>query len=87
MSLEGRSILSFNIPIRLYYMILIRNENCYYWPLHLVTGFHILIVPSILFHRSPPQKDICFLRGMSHCSEFFRVHIWANRGILSLQIS
>ena len=26
------------------------NRNCYHWPLHLVTSFHISIVPSILFH-------------------------------------
>ena len=37
------------------------NEKCYYWSLHLVTGFDISIIPSILFHRFSSQKDICFL--------------------------
>ena len=36
--------------------------SSHHWPLHLVNDFHISKVPSILFHRSPSQKDICFLQ-------------------------
>ena len=59
-----------------------QNGNCYYWPLHLITGFLISIVPSVVFHRFPSQKDIVFYNGTSHCSEFIEVHIWAGSGIL-----
>ena len=38
-----------------------QNGNCYYFPLDLIIGFQISIVPLILFYRSLSQKDICFL--------------------------
>ena len=38
-----------------------QNWHCYYWPVHFVTGFHISIVTSIKFYRSPSQKDVFFL--------------------------
>ena len=70
-----------NIPIWLQLYDVNQNGNCYCWPLHLVTSFHISIEHSILFHRFASQKDIYFLKWHVACGKFIGVNIWAGSGI------
>ena len=62
-----------------------QNGNCYYWTLHLVTGFHISIFTThftFISSISISERYLFFYNGTSHCSDFIGVHIWGSSGIL-----
>ena len=64
-----------------------QNRNCYFCPLHLITDFHISIVPSILFHRFPSQKDFFLYKVRRIVASLLRSTFGREMGFFSLQNS